>query len=176
ERRSGVAATLLLVDGADDPVSLFERCPNLFGFFAVRNLDLFFPLTKEARVECGRLVGGEVSIDRPVLFFLERFDFAFALDDQAESNGLHTSGRKATAHFVPQKRRDLISHQTIEDAASLLRIDQILINRPGMLEGGLYGALGNLVESHALNARRSFGLAFLCFFGFLLFGTVFVEF
>ena len=46
-----------------------------------------------------------------------------------------------------------------------------------MLEGGLHGTLGNFVERYALDARRSFGLAFFGLLrGFLLFSTVLIEF
>ena len=97
----GVAAAFFLIDGADDPISFFEANPNLLGFLAVRNLDFFFALANEARIECRRLRSGEVSIHRPVFFFLERFDLALAFDNQAESDGLHASGRETAANFIP---------------------------------------------------------------------------
>ena len=40
-------------------------------------------------------------VDRPVFFFLERLDFAFAFDDQAQRDGLHASGGEAAANFIP---------------------------------------------------------------------------
>ena len=134
---------------------------NLFRVFAVRDFDLLFAFAHEPRVECRRLVGGKVRVDGPIFFFLERLDLAFALDDQAKSDGLHASGGQATADFVPQKRGDLISDEAVEHTAGLLRVDQILIDGAWMFEGGLHGALGNFVEGHALNARRSFGSPFL---------------
>ena len=68
---------------------------------AVGDFDFLFTFAEEAGVECRRLGGGEIGVDRPVFFFLEGFDFAFAVDDQAERDGLHPSGGKAAADFVP---------------------------------------------------------------------------
>ena len=68
---------------------------------AVGDFDFLFALAQEPGVECRRLSGGEIGVDRPVFFFLEGFDFAFAIDDQAECDGLHSSCGKAAADFVP---------------------------------------------------------------------------
>src|SRR5690349_10145388 len=108
-------------------------------------------------------------VDRPILFFLERLDLAFPLDDEAEGNGLYASGRKAASNFIPQQRRNLIADKPVEDTAGLLRVDKILVDGTGMFERCLHGALGDLVEGHTLNAWRSLRLAFLRFLGFLLF-------
>ena len=126
---------------------------DFFRFLAIRDFDLLFALAQEAGVERRRLGGGEMGVDRPVFFFLEGFDFAFAIDDQAQCDGLHASGGKAAADFVPQKRRDLVAHEAIEHAAGLLRVDQIAIDVAGMLERGLDGALRDFVEGHAADAR-----------------------
>ena len=58
----------------------------------------------------------------------EGADFAFALDDDAEGNGLDAAGGETAAHFVPEERRDLVAHQAVEHAAGLLGIDQIDIH------------------------------------------------
>ena len=91
ERRRCVAATLFLVDRAYNPVGLFQSDANLFGVLAVGDFDLLFASAHEPRIETRGLAGGQVRIDRPVFFFLECFDLAFAFDDQSESNGLHTT-------------------------------------------------------------------------------------
>jgi hypothetical protein len=54
-------------------------------------------------------------VDGPVLFLDERLDFAFALDDQAQGDGLHAASGEAAAHLVPQQRRNLVADQTVED-------------------------------------------------------------
>ena len=148
--------------------SAFSRAARIFSASSPLVTSIFSsPLPTKRASNAGGLLAGEMRVDRPIFFFLERLDLAFALDDQAQSDSLHASGGKPAANFIPQQRRNLISDQTVEDAASLLRVDQILINRSRMLEGGLHGPLGDFVESNALNARRSFGSPF--FFAFLAF-------
>ena len=83
----------------------------------------------------------EMRVDGPVFFLLERLDLALAFDDQAQRDGLHASGGKAAADFVPEQRRNLVADQAIEHAAGLLRVDQVLIDIAGMLERFLHGAL-----------------------------------
>ena len=75
--------------------------------------------------------------NRPILFRLERQNLAFALDDQAQRNGLHAAGGNSAADFVPQQRADLIAHQPIENAPRLLRVDDVLIDPAGIFDGGL---------------------------------------
>ena len=158
------------------PVGFFQGDADLFRFFAVVNFDLLFTFSDESGVESRRLAGREVGIDRPVFFLFERLDLAFTFDDQTQSNGLHASRGETSTHFIPEQRGNLISNQAVENTARLLRVHQILINGAGMFECGLHGALGDLVESHALNARRSFGFALLRFLRLFFLGAVSVEF
>ena len=103
---------------------------------------------------------------------MERLDLAFAFDDQAQRNGLHAPGGKTAADFIPEQRRDLIAHQAVEHAASLLRVDQVLIDGARMFERCLHGALGDFVESDALNARRRPSSPFFSFLAFFLLAVV----
>src|SRR5579864_3534522 len=109
ERRSGVAAAFFLVDRTDDPIGFFQRDANLFGVFAVGDFNFLFTFADKTRVERGRFAGGKVCVDSPVFFLLERFDLAFALDNQAQRDSLHAPGGKAAANFVPQQGRDLVA-------------------------------------------------------------------
>ncbi len=167
ERRRGVAAAFFLVDRPNQPISVLERCADLFRILAVRDLNLLFTLAQEPGVECGRLAGREVRVDRPIFFFLERFDLAFAFHDQPQRNRLHASGRKSAPNLIPQQRRNLVANQPVEHAPRLLRVDQILIDCARMLERRLHRALGNLIERNALNPRRGVRIFFLLLLGFL---------
>ena len=53
-------------------------------------------------VEVADLSGGEVGVNRPVFDLFERFDLTFALNDQAQGNGLNAASGKPAAHFIPQ--------------------------------------------------------------------------
>ncbi len=133
--------------------SALSSASRIFSASSAFGISIFlFALAQEASVECRRLSGGEMGVDRPIFFLLEGFDFAFAIDDQAQSDGLHPSGGQAAANFVPQKRRNLIAHQAIQHASGLLRVHQVAINVTRMLKSGLDGALRDFIESHATNA------------------------
>src|ERR1700678_82679 len=123
ERRRGIAATFFLVDRSYQPVGLLQGRAYLFRVLAVGDFNLLFAFAQEPRVERWRLAGGEMRVNRPIFFLLERLDLTFALDDQAESNGLHAPGRQAAAHFIPEQRRDLISYESVEHTAGLLCVD-----------------------------------------------------
>ena len=153
ERRGCVAAALFAVDRTDQPVGLFDEGTNFLCVLAVGNFNLFFALADEAGVKSGRLGGGELGVDGPVFLLLEGFDLALALDDQAQGDRLDASSRKAAADFIPEQRRNLVTHQAIEHAARLLRVDQVLIDLARMLEGFAHGALRDLVKRHALDAQ-----------------------
>ncbi len=161
ERRGGVAAALFLVDRSDDPVGCFQGSANLFGVFAVGDFDLLFALAHESArrtpAACWRRGARRWSSTH----FLERLDLAFAFDNQAQRDGLHAPGRETAAHFIPQQRRNLISHEPVEHAAGLLRVDQVLIDGPRMFKRCLHRALGDFVEGNALDARRRRFLALL---------------
>ena len=123
-------------------------------------------------------------VDGPVLFLFESLDFAFALDDQAEGDGLHASGGKPTADLVPEQGRDLVADQAIEHPARLLGVDQVLINLARMLESFANRPLRDLVKGHPLDAGHvaiflfTFILIFtLTLLGRLLFlGAIVIQF
>src|SRR6267378_2776356 len=117
---------------------MFECGTDLLRVLAVRNLDLFFALAQEAGIEGRRLRTGEVGVNRPVLFFLKRLDLALTVDDQPQSNGQH--------------------------AASLLRVHQVAVNIPRLLESGLYSSLSDFIEGDATDTD---GVGRYVFLGFL---------
>ena len=71
--------------------------------------------------------------------FLERADFALALDDQAQRDGLDASGGESAADLVPEQRRNLVADQTVENAARLLRFNQVDVDGRRVLERLLNG-------------------------------------
>src|SRR5208282_3764463 len=81
--------------------SAFSSDRRIFSASSPLDFDLLFAFAEKTCVECGRLGGSQIGVDGPVFFFLEGFDFAFAIDDQAQRNGLHASSGEAAADFVP---------------------------------------------------------------------------
>src|SRR3546814_19495226 len=55
---------------------------------------------------------------RPIFLGLEGFDFAFALDDKAESHRLHPPSRFCSGKFAPKNRRQGEANTIIERTAS----------------------------------------------------------
>ena len=128
-------------------LQILIEAARLYGLFA--NL-------QQTRVESGRYVAGKVRGDRPVLGLHKRFDFAFAFDDHAQRHGLHATGAQTPADRATKQRRNFVTDQTIENAARLLRIDQVRIDLFRMFERFLHGALGDLIEHHAKRGRGWF--------------------
>ena len=85
----------------------------------------------------GGCMAFETRCDRPVLFRLERLDFAFTFDDQSQGDRLNAAGGNAAANLVPEQRADLIAHEPVQNAPRLLRIDDVLIDPAGILTAAL---------------------------------------
>ena len=80
----------------------------------------------------------------------EVLDFFLAFDDEAHGHALHATGRKCGFHFLPKQWRQLITHQTVEHASGLLRIDEAHVDVARVLDGVGDGRFGDFVEDDAL--------------------------
>ena len=159
------AAGLLLQGGGDE-----RRCGHLFAVAALQfghgviralqvlhdahGLGLVGDLQLFARggaVEAGselflagrRRQGG---VQVPVFLGLEVLDLLFPVHDQAHGHALHPSGGQAPAHLAPQKRAELVAHQTVQNAAGLLGVEQVDVDGPGMGHALGDTLLGDLTE------------------------------
>src|SRR5207247_9555441 len=90
-------------------------------------------------------------LDRPVLLGREGADLALALADDADGDRLHAPRREHAAHLVPEERRELVAHESVEDAPSLLRVEAVLVELAGSLERREHRLLRDLVEEHAMD-------------------------
>ncbi len=95
-------------------------------------------------------------VNRPIFRNLKRFDFTFAITDQADSHGLDPAGAQATTHFLPKQRTQFVANNPVEDTTRLLRIDHILVNDPGMFYCFRYGCFGDLIELNPASVSRSY--------------------
>ena len=91
----------------------------------------------------------ERGLEGPVLLRLEGLDLALAVDDEPERDGLDAARGEAVANLLPEERRHRVAHETVDDSPSLLRIDEVLVDVPRMLERFLNGGGGDLVEGDA---------------------------
>ena len=90
--------------------------------------------------------------DGPVLDRIEGLDLVLPLTDQPERHRLNPTGRESGSDRLPQERTDLISDQSIQNSACLLRFDLVEIQGLRGLESTLDGALGDFAEGHPLEA------------------------
>src|SRR5262245_10319646 len=165
ERRNRVALLLPGRDVGDDIARAFEFGQDVLRRLLVLDVKLgFLYAIVEAggldrlrldlikpRVERRRQLRGEVRDERPVFSFDEGQDVAFALDDQPHRHCLDASGGKPAPDLVPQQRADFVPDQAVEHAARLLRVNQVVVDLAGMIEGVLDRVLRDLVEHHAEN-------------------------
>ncbi|MGC4089659.1 MAG: hypothetical protein QM756_17580 [Polyangiaceae bacterium] len=84
-----------------------------------------------------------------IFFGDERFDLALALDDQAQCHRLHAACAQAESQLGPNQRRNVVAHDTIEHAASALRVIEVLVELTRVLEPLLDALLGDLLELDA---------------------------
>ena len=79
----------------------------------------------------------------------KRANLHFALDNQAKRYRLYAAGGKAAADLVPKDWRNFVAHQAVENAARLLRVDQVGVYVAGLGEGCLDSLRRNLVKHYA---------------------------
>src|SRR5262249_12934522 len=104
----------------------------------------------EARRENGRLARLEGSVDGPVLHRNEGLDLSLSFHDDPQSHRLDTPRGESAPDLFPQEVRDFVAHQTVDDAAGLLRVDEPAVDLSGLLDRGKHRLLGDLVEADAL--------------------------
>src|SRR5437773_5530843 len=149
ERRRGVPRALVLLEALDDVLRVRERRPMLVGRLAGVDVELVALVLDHLGGE--RLTGvvRQERVDAPVLLGLERLDLALAVDDEPQRDRLDAAGGQPVADLLPEERRHRVAHETVDDAARLLSVHQILVDVTGMLGrvGDRRG--GDLVESDA---------------------------
>ena len=154
ERRHRLAALDGVLDAADRERRVFQLSDNPGGLLAVGDGELLLGRAVELGGEglAGRLE--QLSGDGPVFLGNERLDFLLALDDHPRGDRLHAACGEAAFDFFPEEGADFIADEAVENAAGLLRIDQIHIQIARVPDGLLHGVFGQLVEGDALRLFR----------------------
>jgi hypothetical protein len=109
------------------------------------------PLIIQAGERCHELtpLALQPGLEVPVHRRPERAALFFTLDDEADGDALHTSGTQPRLNFLPQKRRQRVAVEPIQNAAALLRPDKILVDLARVIERLLDRVLGDLMEHDA---------------------------
>ena len=90
------------------------------------------------------------SVIPSVFLTLEGTDLLLPLHYDAGGHALYAACGQAAAHFAPQQRGELITHNAVKNAAGLLGIHQILIEGAGVLDGFADHLLGDLIKGDAV--------------------------
>ncbi len=147
---------LLLLDRAHAIGGGIERLHVAFGFVMRADIALFlFEPDKLDRKGhwAGRRIGAgaQPDIDCPVFLLFESVDFFFALADQPQGDRLHPSCAEARSHFLPQKRRDHVPDEPVEDAPCLLGLIKLSVEFVRLYEGFHDRLARKLVEKNSSN-------------------------
>ena len=59
---------------------------------------------------------------------------ALALADQTDGDRLHAARRAGLVDRAPEHRRDLVAHEPIEEATSLLGVDEAQVEVAGLVD------------------------------------------
>ena len=98
----------------------------------------------------------EDHVEVPVAGGHESDAFPFPVDDETGGHGLHAARRQFRHDLLPQHRGDLVAVEAVEDAASLLRVDEIGIELAGVGDRLGDGRRRDLVEDHAMGGHLGF--------------------
>ena len=150
ERRGGVAAFILPLDGGHREGASVHRLHHGIDFLLAVQLHLLFLAVELGRkaTQIGRNAV-QSHIKRPVLLRLKVADLVFPVAHHTGGNRLNASGRQTTADLAPQQRRKLIAHNAIQQTAGLLGIYQVHVNGAGCGNRLADHALGDFVEGDA---------------------------
>ena len=154
ERRRRVAPLFLLRHRCHLPAGLAHRGNDCVRSLLILDLDVRVVVLDELRLEQRRLSRIQHRVDGPVLLRHERADGFLAVNDQPQSYGLHASGGQPAPDLVPQKRRDFVPHQPVEDPAGLLRVHETVVQVPGVVKRRADGFGGNFIEGDPKDLLR----------------------
>ncbi|VTR68200.1 hypothetical protein DESC_70040 [Desulfosarcina cetonica] len=146
EGRQGIALGGAFDDLVDHEGGGLQIPEDRLGGGLVGDLDFFASLAHQLGGEGRRALAFQVGRDRPVFDRFEDLDGPFTIADDAHGHGLHAAGTESAFDLAPQERRNLVTHQTVQDAAGLLGFVLVAIQVLGGLHGFENGPFGQFVE------------------------------
>ena len=150
ERRRGGALFLAALDLAHDKRLALDRVHDRLRLGFVFQFRLAAAVAVVAGGELAAVRGLQQRLDRPVFLGHKRADLVFAVHHQAGRNALHAAGAQPTLDLAPQEGRQFVTHNAVQNAARLLRIDQIDVNVARVLDPVLDRGFGDLVKGDTL--------------------------
>ena len=150
----GLTVFFGVADRGDGENAVFGISDDPLGVFGAGERLLFAVLAVVTDGEGLAFPVFERGLHRPVLLRDKSRDLPLALYDDARGDGLDSSGGKSALDRLPEEGTELIADDTVKDPARLLTVDQIHIDRTGMLDRVLDRGLGQLVEGDAVSLFR----------------------
>ena len=92
----------------------------------------------------------EAGVQEPVFLGHEGLDLLLTVHHHTCGDGLDAACAQTLFDLLPEKRRELIAHDSVEDAARLLSVHQVLVDAAGVLDALGDDLLGDLIEGDAL--------------------------
>ena len=147
ERRRRLFAAGALLHGVHDIDRVLEPAEVLVGGLFVLDLDFALFIGGEGSREDAAGAGrAELRVDAPVLFRFEVPDLLLPVHDEAQGHGLDPAGGETAADLLGDEGRDTVTDETVQDAARLLRVDEVLVDGPRVLHARFDATLRDLVE------------------------------
>ena len=81
-------------------------------------------------------------------------DLPLALDHESDRDGLDPAGRQPATDLATEQRAQGVADETVDDPASLLRVDEVLVDPARIGEGFADRGLRDLAERHAARLVR----------------------
>ena len=125
------------------PDAVLKELPGLFDSVEAAVERAFYLCTRSLERSVHLVVGDALEVHYLLL----------PVHHEPEGHGLHAACGQASADFPPEYGGELESHQTVQHAASLLRIHEVEVYVPGILDGVEYGVPGDFVEYDSAGAR-----------------------
>ena len=145
----GGALLLAALDRADRKGGLLRVREHLVHVLAALELALFLPLAEIAGGKAAAVRAGQQRVEQPVFLADEGLDLLLPVHHHAGGHGLHAPRGQALSDLAPEQRRELVAHDAVEDAARLLGVHEIPVDRAGMKDALGDDLLRDLVEGHA---------------------------
>jgi hypothetical protein len=92
----------------------------------------------------------ELTVEGPILLRDEALYFCFPLADEPKRDRLYPAGGEPVLHLLPQKGREVVTNQPVEDPPRLLGIHLRDVQSPGMIDRLADCIGGDLVENNPL--------------------------
>ncbi|MNU66642.1 hypothetical protein D3C71_559620 [compost metagenome] len=154
EGRAGIALDGLRLDAVDHVGRAFQQRLQPVRIFAGLDRTVLQPLAvsgNQLGLELVTARGLQKRADIPVLFGNETLDLGFAVTDETQRNGLHTTGGTRAGQLAPQNRRQVETDEIVERTAGEIGVDQRHVDVARVRHGVQHRLLGDGVEDHALH-------------------------